>query len=73
MDHNDPQQCAKDLVEEALRRHTTDNVTAVRPRPTSHLSATSLCLRCEGEAWLRLYGCDELLARQDDAASTRAS
>ncbi|XP_027333903.1 probable protein phosphatase 2C 13 [Abrus precatorius] len=27
--HDDPQQCAKDLVKEALRLHTTDNLTAI--------------------------------------------
>ncbi|CAI5470986.1 unnamed protein product [Closterium sp. Yama58-4] len=27
--HNDPQQCSKDLVEEAIRRHACDNVTVL--------------------------------------------
>jgi protein phosphatase 2C family protein 2/3 len=27
--HNDPEQCSQDLVDEALRRHSSDNVTVV--------------------------------------------
>lgn len=27
--HNDPQQCSQDLIDEALRRHATDNVSVV--------------------------------------------
>lgn len=28
-EHNDPQRCAQDLVDEALRMHSSDNVTVI--------------------------------------------
>lgn len=28
-EHNDPQRCAQELVDEALRMHTSDNVTVI--------------------------------------------
>ena len=28
-DHNDPEQCSRELVEEALRRNTSDNLTVI--------------------------------------------
>lgn len=59
MEHNDPQQCAKDLVDRALSLGSTDNVTAVRASTCIH--APLPCVSLVAPGGVTSIGKDEIL------------